>query len=132
MDLLQPPPDALLLIDLRPVLAGGLGDGDVDVHVGELTEELMERRGDGADVRLYDEPAPLVGPRQELDELTLALVVRWIRRQLAREDLAGRSVDRDRIALLDHGRADAHLALVQVDRELGAAGNARQAQAARD
>src|SRR5206468_863738 len=57
------------------------------------------------------EGAALVGPREQLDELLLLAEVRLDRRELAEEDLAGRSVDRDRVALAHHLVADAHEAL---------------------
>jgi len=49
VDLLEAPPDLPLFFDLRAVLAGRLGNGDVDVDIRELAEELVERRIDEPD-----------------------------------------------------------------------------------
>ena len=78
------------------------------------------------------EGAALVGPHEQLDELLLFAEVRLDRRELTEEDLAGRSVDRDRVALAHDLVADTHLPLREIDVERRDAGDAREAQTARD
>ena len=78
------------------------------------------------------EGAALVGPHEQLDELLLFAEVRLDRRELTEEDLAGRSVDRDRVALAHDLVADTHQPLREIDVEGRDAGHAREAQTARD
>ena len=107
---------------LRPREADALG--------AELAREPALAGRIGIDP--HAELAALVGPREELDELLLLAEVRGDRRQLAREHLAGRPVDGDRVALLDDLAVDAHLAFLKIDVQGGDTRDARQAEAARD
>src|SRR5436189_298448 len=49
VQLLQAPLDLLLALELRAVGAGRAHNRDVDVHIGVLPEELVERRVDEPD-----------------------------------------------------------------------------------
>ena len=78
-----------------------------------------------------DPEAPaLVRPREQLDQVFLFPELRLDGRQLAGEDLAGRSVDRDRIALFHYLSVDVHLAFHKIDIERGDPCDTRQAETA--
>src|SRR6059036_1608880 len=79
-------------------------------------------------VHPHTERAPLVGPREQLDEQGLLAELRLDRWQLAKEDLARRSVDRDRVTLAHDLVADAHLPLLEIDVERRYPGHARKAE----
>ena len=65
-------------------------------------------------------------------QIAFFLEVRGHRRQCPGEDLAGRAVDGDRVALLQRLPAHSHDALLEVDVELAHADHARQPQPTSD
>src|SRR6185369_6041212 len=83
-------------------------------------------------VHPHAERATRVRPRQQLDQLLLFAEVGLDRGEVAEEDLAGRSVDGDRVALVHDLVADTHLTFREVDVERRDAGDAWKAQTARD
>ena len=86
--------------------------------------------GGGVGIGAHAHRADRVGPAHQRREIAGQL--RLDRRHLAEHDLAGRAVDGDDVAGLDHGGARRHRARGVVDAQIARAGDAGPAHAARD